>query len=44
MVNPFKQGMLQQACPMTDILSAINDQISELKMLKESATFDMAPA
>jgi len=44
MVNPFKQGMLQQACPMADIFSAINDQMNELKLLKDNANFDMAPA
>jgi len=44
MINPFKPGMLQQACPMSDILSTITEQMAELKMLKENANFEMGPA
>jgi len=44
MVNPFNQGMLNNACPMADIFSTLNEQMAELKMLKESSNFEMAPA
>ncbi|QDS78084.1 hypothetical protein FKW77_003774 [Venturia effusa] len=44
MVNPFTEGMLQKACPMSDIFSSIAEQMAELKMLKENAEFVMAPA
>ena len=44
MIRPFKEGMLSQACPMSDILSDVASQLGELKMLKEQADFDMAPS
>jgi adenylate cyclase len=44
MVHPFKQGMLENACPMADVFSTLSEQIAELKMLKENANFDMAPS
>ena len=44
MVRPFKDGMLEQACPMSDVLASLADQLSELKMLKESVDFEMAPS
>ena len=44
MVRPFKDGMLQQACPMADILGEVASQLGELKALRRQADFDMAPA
>lgn len=44
MVNPFNEGMLHKACPMSDIFSSIAEQMAELKMLKENSAFEMAPA
>ena len=44
MIRPFKEGMLSQACPMSDILGDVASQLNELKMLKEQADFDMAPS
>ncbi|KAK5712018.1 hypothetical protein LTR15_012086 [Elasticomyces elasticus] len=35
MVRPFKDGMLNQACPMNDVLSEISSQLEELKRYKE---------
>jgi adenylate cyclase len=44
MVRPFKDGMLEQACPMADILSEVASQLDELKVLRRQADFEMAPA
>ncbi|KAF2772582.1 adenylate cyclase protein [Teratosphaeria nubilosa] len=44
MLRPFNDGMLSQACPMTEIFSELAGQLSELKQLKEQADFDMAPS
>jgi adenylate cyclase len=45
MVNPFKNGMLEQACPMENVLGTLADQLNELKMLKEAVgDFEMAPS
>jgi len=34
MVHPFGNGMLNQACPMNDILRDLTSQLSELQQLK----------
>ena len=44
MIRPFKNGLLNQACPMTDVLSEVASSLEELKVLKESADFEMAPS
>ena len=44
MVHPFKDGMLDQACPMADILETVSSQLEELKTMKEQVDFDMAPS
>lgn len=44
MIRPFRKGMLEQACPMADIFQGLQDQMSELKMLKESIDMEMAPS
>ena len=44
MIRPFKHGMLDQACPMTDILSDLTSKLDELATLKEQADFTMAPS
>lgn len=44
MVRPFKNGMLEQACPMHDILTDVASQLSELKELRRQADFEMAPS
>ncbi|KAF2640285.1 hypothetical protein P280DRAFT_32298 [Massarina eburnea CBS 473.64] len=45
MVNPFGQGSLvQQACPMSDILTELQCQLSELQAYKEEAASQFASA
>jgi adenylate cyclase len=44
MVRPFKDGMLEQACPMADILGEVASQLDELKVLRLQADFEMAPS
>ena len=44
MVRPFKNGMLEHACPISDVLGTLAEQLNELKVLKESVDFDMAPS
>ncbi|KXT14282.1 hypothetical protein AC579_1269 [Pseudocercospora musae] len=48
MIRPFQNGMLSQACPMSDILTELTSQLDELKSLKaqqdEEFGFDMAPS
>jgi len=48
MVRPFKDGMLEQACPMADILGDVASQLNELKVIRRQAEeadgFEMAPA
>jgi adenylate cyclase len=44
MVRPFRDGMLEQACPMADILGEVASQLDELKVLRRQADFEMAPA
>lgn len=44
MIHPFKDGMLTQACPMSDILGELSTQLDELKTYKEQADFTMAPS
>jgi adenylate cyclase len=34
MIRPFANGMLSQACPMSEILGDLTAQLSELKTLK----------
>jgi adenylate cyclase len=42
MIRPFKNGMLSQACPMSDIFASLAQQLEELKILKEAVAFEMA--
>lgn len=44
MIRPFKNGMLDQACPMADIFSDLSSQLEELKAFKENNDIDMAPS
>lgn len=44
MIRPFADGMLNQACPMSDILGELQSQLDELKTYKEQADFTMAPS
>jgi len=44
MMRPFKNGMLDQACPMSEILTDLTSQLDELKTYKEQADFPMAPS
>ncbi|KAI9688825.1 MAG: cysteinyl-tRNA synthetase [Bathelium mastoideum] len=44
LVRPFSQGMLQQACPMTEILSQVTSQLTELQTIKQGLDFEMSPA
>ncbi|KAK5135699.1 hypothetical protein LTR08_004685 [Meristemomyces frigidus] len=45
MMRPFKDGMLNQACPMSDIFGQLASQLEELKSYKEQEEdFDSAPA
>lgn len=44
MIRPFSNGMLNQACPMSDILGELTSQLGELKAFKEQADFTMAPS
>jgi adenylate cyclase len=48
MVRPFKNGMLEQACPMADVLAEVASQLDELKTLRQQADeqsgFQMAPS
>lgn len=48
MIRPFKEGMLNQACPMSDILTELTSQLDELKTLKQQQEddygFEMAPS
>ncbi|KAK4545032.1 hypothetical protein LTR36_003583 [Oleoguttula mirabilis] len=45
MLRPFKDGMLDQACPMSDILGELGSQLEELKAYKQQeADYDLAPA
>lgn len=44
MIRPFSAGMLNQACPMSDILGELQAQLDELKSFKEQADFTMAPS
>jgi adenylate cyclase len=44
MVRPFKNGMLEQACPMADVLAEVASQLDELKVLRQQADFEMAPS
>jgi adenylate cyclase len=34
MMRPFKNGMLNQACPMAEIFSELATQLNELKTLQ----------
>lgn len=34
MIRPFANGMLEQACPMAEILGDLTSQLDELKRLK----------
>lgn len=44
-VRPFGDGMLNQACPMTDILKDLASQLSELRELKAQVPdFNLADA
>lgn len=47
MIRPFRDGMLAQACPMSDILDDLTGRLAELTALKQQAAeqgFDMAPS
>ncbi|KAF2487445.1 adenylate cyclase protein [Neohortaea acidophila] len=44
MVRPFADGMLTQACSMSEILEDVASQLAELKTFKEQADFDIAPS
>lgn len=44
MIRPFADGMLTQACSMSDILDEVSSQLAELKTFKEQADFDIAPS
>jgi adenylate cyclase len=45
MVRPFGQAsLLEQACPMADILVEVQSQLSELKQFKEEAASQFASA
>lgn len=44
MIRPFSNGMLTQACPMSDILGEVQSQLDELKMYKAQEDFEIAPA
>lgn len=44
MIRPFRNGMLEQACPMADIMGELTAQLDELKQLKAEADFSMAPS
>lgn len=49
MIHPFKDGMLNQACPMSDVLGELAAQMDELKAYKareaaEEEEFTMAPS
>ncbi|KAK5115157.1 hypothetical protein LTR85_009915 [Meristemomyces frigidus] len=45
MIRPFKDGMLTQACPMSDILGELTSQLEELKTYKQQeADYELAPA
>jgi len=43
LVHPFKDGMLQNACPMSDVFSEITAQLQELQAYKAEAEIFMAP-
>jgi adenylate cyclase len=34
MMRPFKNGMLNQACPMAEIFAELSTQLNELQVLK----------
>jgi len=45
MVKPFGSGpMLQQACPMADILSELAGRLQELEQFKQEASTGLVPA
>lgn len=49
MIRPFKNGMLNQACPISEILTDLNKQLEELRVLKlrvaeETEGLEMAPS
>jgi adenylate cyclase len=45
MVRPFGQApLLQQACPMSDIISDLQLQLAELQQFKEEAASQFASA
>lgn len=44
LIRPFDQGILNNACPMSVILDELASSLAELRTLKESVDFDMAPS
>lgn len=44
LMRPFKDGMMEQSCPMTDIFRELTASLEELKAFKEQNDFDIAPA
>ncbi|KAF2724254.1 PP2C-domain-containing protein [Polychaeton citri CBS 116435] len=44
MVRPFRDGMVSQACPMSEILGDVASQLEELRTFKEQVDFSMAPS
>ncbi len=44
LMRPFSNGMLEQACPMTDLFSELSEQLAEIRAWKEQEDMDMAPS
>ena len=44
LVRPFNKGILEGACPMSEIFGELGAKMDELKMLKESLDIEMAQA
>ena len=44
LVRPFKQGMLDKACPMAEIFQELSGHLGELKAIKEQIDIEMAPS
>lgn len=44
LVRPFANGVLEQACPITDILRELADSLQELQDWKDRSGVDLAPA
>lgn len=44
LVRPFRQGMLQQACSMSEIFRDLTDSLAELQTYREANEIDLAPS